>query len=618
MTVRQVRGVAWNQLDRRVRPREVTPLSILTRHGWQVRGFSLREDALVRGANGHVQRKPTPKILNGVTRQRVPHRGMILLVVLIVVTMVALAGYRFAEYVVIENKAVVQYGDALQARHAVGSGIELLRELLEQPPQGRQLAGGVLNNPGLFHGVALLEDDPLAMGCRFSIVAPPRDTSPLGGVGSGGVTPGGMVTDGIRFGVENESARLNLTVLDTWDHKQPGSGQAALMKLPGMTSEVADAILDWVDADSVPRESGAEDDYYQGLSPPYTARNGPPETLEELLLVRGVTRELLFGTRDQFSAPGATSATTRPSLASRLTGAMGQGATPWADLLTLYSAERNMTPDGRKRVYLNDSRLAQLHPKLAEALGKEWADYIVAYRQFGPYRGSQPVSDEASFRFDLKNPAQFTIASLLDLADGKVRVPGRTARDAIVLASPLAEDPQQMRVELPRLINLVSITRATKIVGRINVNLAPEAVLQAIPGLDEVTAGRIVASRQQGTDLAERADRQQAIWLLTEGLVEREKMKQLMPYVTAGGDVFRAQVVGFFDMRGPTARVELVIDAASSPAQIVSWKDLGALGLGYPRERLGSDQSTAAAVPAVGAANAIAPIGSGSRTTNGL
>jgi hypothetical protein len=56
------------QLDQ-FRPRRVTPLSMLSQHGWQSRGFSLRENALVRGANGHVQREPTPIILNGVTRR---------------------------------------------------------------------------------------------------------------------------------------------------------------------------------------------------------------------------------------------------------------------------------------------------------------------------------------------------------------------------------------------------------------------------------------------------------------------------------------------------------------------------------------------------------------------
>ena len=44
-----------------------TPASILTLHGWHVRGFSRCENAHVRGANGHVQRKPGPKVLHGVT-----------------------------------------------------------------------------------------------------------------------------------------------------------------------------------------------------------------------------------------------------------------------------------------------------------------------------------------------------------------------------------------------------------------------------------------------------------------------------------------------------------------------------------------------------------------------
>jgi glycerate 2-kinase len=48
-----------------------TPPCILTPQGCQVRGFSLRENALVRGANGHVQREPTPTILNGVAACRV-------------------------------------------------------------------------------------------------------------------------------------------------------------------------------------------------------------------------------------------------------------------------------------------------------------------------------------------------------------------------------------------------------------------------------------------------------------------------------------------------------------------------------------------------------------------
>jgi hypothetical protein len=60
-------------------------------------------------------------------------------------------------------------------------------------------------------------------------------------------------------------------------------------------SALVDAILDWVDADNNPRADGAEEDTYQALDPPRHCRNAPFETIEELLLVNGMTPELLYG-----------------------------------------------------------------------------------------------------------------------------------------------------------------------------------------------------------------------------------------------------------------------------------------------------------------------------------
>ena len=51
---------------------------------------------------------------------------------------------------------------------------------------------------------------------------------------------------------------------------------------------IADSILDWIDADDLPRLSGAESAYYQRLDPPYYAKNAPIDDLSELLLVRGI------------------------------------------------------------------------------------------------------------------------------------------------------------------------------------------------------------------------------------------------------------------------------------------------------------------------------------------
>ena len=53
-------------------------------------------------------------------------------------------------------------------------------------------------------------------------------------------------------------------------------------------SILVDSILDWRDEDDLHRINGAESDYYLSLSPPYAAKNGPFDTVEDLLWVRGV------------------------------------------------------------------------------------------------------------------------------------------------------------------------------------------------------------------------------------------------------------------------------------------------------------------------------------------
>lgn len=58
---------------------------------------------------------------------------------------------------------------------------------------------------------------------------------------------------------------------------------------------VADSILDWLDEDNLHRINGAEDDYYESLPNPYPCKDAPFDTIEELLLVRGVTPSLFYG-----------------------------------------------------------------------------------------------------------------------------------------------------------------------------------------------------------------------------------------------------------------------------------------------------------------------------------
>ena len=57
------------------------------------------------------------------------------------------------------------------------------------------------------------------------------------------------------------------------------------------------ALIDWQDSDDVPYSmggaEGAESSYYLGLDPPYQARNGKIDSMEELSLIRGFTPEVV-------------------------------------------------------------------------------------------------------------------------------------------------------------------------------------------------------------------------------------------------------------------------------------------------------------------------------------
>ena len=57
-----------------------------------------------------------------------------------------------------------------------------------------------------------------------------------------------------------------------------------------------DALIDWLDEDDDEHPLGAESGYYQGLETPYSCRNGTLLSDQELLLVRGMTPQIVYGT----------------------------------------------------------------------------------------------------------------------------------------------------------------------------------------------------------------------------------------------------------------------------------------------------------------------------------
>lgn len=64
-------------------------------------------------------------------------------------------------------------------------------------------------------------------------------------------------------------------------------------------SALVNAILDWMDADDNTRLNGAEESYYQDLDTPRHCKNAGFDSIEELLLVKGMTRQILWGSPDE-------------------------------------------------------------------------------------------------------------------------------------------------------------------------------------------------------------------------------------------------------------------------------------------------------------------------------
>jgi general secretion pathway protein K len=61
--------------------------------------------------------------------------------------------------------------------------------------------------------------------------------------------------------------------------------------------EIVDSIKDWIDADDNMSSYGAESSHYASSDPPYKAKNAPFDCIEELLMVKGITKEIFYGTK---------------------------------------------------------------------------------------------------------------------------------------------------------------------------------------------------------------------------------------------------------------------------------------------------------------------------------
>lgn len=107
--------------------------------------------------------------------------------------------------------------------------------------------------------------------------------------------------------IEDESGKIQINRLVTGSafNEDIRGIMTRLLMLPEFgleerqVGEILEAVKDWIDKDDeTTGTGGAESAYYRTLDQPYAAKNGPLDCIEELLMIKGVTKELYYGTRE--------------------------------------------------------------------------------------------------------------------------------------------------------------------------------------------------------------------------------------------------------------------------------------------------------------------------------
>eukprot|EP00913_Durusdinium_trenchii_P028322 g26550.t1 len=516
--------------------------------------------------------------------------GAVLFVVMVVVALLMLAAYQFAARMGLEHQSAVRCQNRVRLRAAVDSGLEYTLAHLASRKRWK-----LSDAASIFRDQPVGDDDIRAP--RLSVLA--VDAAALD-------SHGDRVAPELRFGVADESGRLNVNALA---RLPDADARRMLMSVPRMTNDIAAAILDWIDADETPRTNGAELEWYSQNRSGLCAMNRPLQSIHELLLVRDVTPELLYG--DDANRNGR-----RDSDEERDGFEWHAG---WRAYLTVDSAESNLRSDGRRKIHLNTQDLARLHDDLTEHFDEGVADYVVAYRLFGPgkpgaEKGESASSDPGTLSetstgrdsldvlpddgieatdspsragMDLSGGPKFSIRSVFDLVG--VTVVGRQGGIQSIQESPFPADLELMPVYLPELIENLSTEAGPVLIGRVNINRAPESLIAALPGMSAQTARAVVLQRAD-TDGGPRdrgdTDFQTPGWLFVTRTVTVDELRAVGPYITTRGDVYRCQIFCRLPRGGQFSRVEALLDLTGRIGRVRRMVDLSHLGRGFSTDEL--------------------------------
>jgi general secretion pathway protein K len=95
---------------------------------------------------------------------------------------------------------------------------------------------------------------------------------------------------------------FNPAQLSLWDRFLNYMGDEEQLQDDSEPTAIINSVKDWLDSgddDATTGLSGAELEYYQSLEPPYAPKNGPLTDLDELMLIKGISPELYYGSEEK-------------------------------------------------------------------------------------------------------------------------------------------------------------------------------------------------------------------------------------------------------------------------------------------------------------------------------
>lgn len=316
------------------------------------------------------------------------------------------------------------------------------------------------------------------------------------------------------FALNDEAGKLNLNTATT----------DMLEALPGMTTELAAAIVDWRDEDDDLTESGAETQYYQFLDPAYVCKNAPFESVEELRLVAGASATILYG--EDANRNGLLDSNENDGDVSwppdDQDGVLDEGI---INYLTVYSREPNTDPDGEARVNVTGNQ-GELNTLLQETFGDDRA---------------QEIQRSLSGGQQVRSVLEFYVRS------------GMTPE------------------EFAQIDDHLTASDEDSVAGLINVNTASEAVLACLPGMDEQIAESLVSARR-GTN----TQLDSLAWVAD--LLDTETVQSAGPLLTSRTYQVTADVVAVGRLGRGYQRTVAVLDLSGDAPQIVYRQDLTGQG----------------------------------------